>query len=112
MTLANDLSQSLLNKIQDYFNLEEVHGADGGSYLPLPVSVPGMPAGQCRVFKGEKIPLMVYVGAGLPIAHLDSHMIFAFTAEDSLIPLFTLDSIKMGEQYAFHLDLIPRVDLG
>ncbi len=112
MTLANDLSQSLLNTVQDYFSLEEVKGADGGPYLPLPCPIPGVPAGQCRVFKGDKIPLMVYVGAGLPMANLDSHMIFAFTEEDSLIPHFTLDAIKMGEQYAFHLDLIPRVDLG
>ena len=112
MTLANDLSQSLLNTVQDYFSLEEVKGADGGPYLPLPCPIPGVPAGQCRVFKGDKILLMVYVGAGLPMANLDSHMIFAFTEEDSLIPHFTLDAIKMGEQYAFHLDLIPRVDLG
>ena len=112
MTLANDLSQSLLSKIQDHFGLDEVHGAEGGPYLPLPCPIPGMPAGQCRVFKGEKIPLMVYVGAALPVAHIDSHMIFAFTQPESLIPHFTLDAIKMGEQFAFHLDLIPRADLG
>ena len=86
MTLANDLSQSLLHKIQDHFSLEEVCGEGGGPYLPLPCPIPGVPAGQCRVFKGEKVPLMVYVGAGLPMASLDSHMIFAFTKADSLDP--------------------------
>ena len=111
MTLANDLSQSLLNKVQDHFCLEEVHGEGGGAYMPLPCPIPGVPAGQCRVFKGDKIPLMVYVGAGLPMASLDSHMLFAFTQRDSLIPHFTLDAIKMGDQFAFHLDLIPRADL-
>ena len=71
MTLANDLSQSLLNQVQDYFRLEEVKGEEGGAYLPLPCPIPGVPPGQCRVFKGEQIPLMVYVGAALPMAGLD-----------------------------------------
>ena len=39
-------------------------------------------------------------------------MIFAFTSPDSQIPHFTLDSVMMQEGFAFHLDLIPRVDLG
>ena len=112
MTLANELSQSLLTKIQDHFDLEEVHGEEGGAYLPLPCPIPGVPPGSCRVFKGEQIPLMVYVGAGVPMAQLDSHMIFAFTQPESLIPHFTLDAIKMGDQFAFHLDMIPRADLG
>ncbi len=112
MTLAKDLSYKTLAQICDHFSLEEVQGEAGGSYLPLPCPIPGVPEGACRVFKSEKIPLLVYVGASLPMAGIDSHMIFAFTAEDSLIPHFTVDSIQMGEQYAFHLDLIPRVDLG
>jgi hypothetical protein len=39
-------------------------------------------------------------------------MLFAFTAPDSAVPHFTLDSVFGGEHFAFHLDLIPRVDLG
>jgi len=39
-------------------------------------------------------------------------MIFAFTQPESLIPHFTLDAIKMGPEFAFHLDMIPRADLG
>jgi len=112
MTLAKDLSHKTLAQICDHFALEEVKGEAGGAYLPLPCPIPGVPEGACRVFKGEQIPLMVYVGASLPMAGIDSHMIFAFTAPDSLVPHFTVDSIQMGDQYAFHLDLIPRVDLG
>ena len=80
--------------------------------MPLPSPIPGVPEGTCRVFRGESIPLMVYVGAALPMANLDSHMIFAFTGPNSLVPHFTVDSIAMGDIYAFHLDLIPRADLG
>ena len=43
---------------------------------------------------------------------VDSHMVFAFTPKDSAIPHFTLDSVHAGPFLAFHLDLIPRVDLG
>ena len=40
-------------------------------------------------------------------------MIFAFSPLKSSIPHFTLDAITMGEgSNAFHLDLIPRVDMG
>jgi hypothetical protein len=48
----------------------------------------------------------------VPFIKLDSHMIFAFTKIDSPIPHFTLDSVNNDTTYAFHLDLIPRVDLG
>ena len=89
MTLANDLSQSVLNTIQKHFSLAEVLGEEGGAYLPLPCPIPGVPAGQCRVFKGEGIPLLIYVGAALPMAQIDSHMLFAFTEPNSLIPHFT-----------------------
>jgi hypothetical protein len=39
-------------------------------------------------------------------------MLFAFTPGTSAVPHFTLDSVKAGEHFAFHLDLIPRLDLG
>jgi len=39
-------------------------------------------------------------------------MIFAFTKPESHIPHFTLDSVMAGPYFAFHLDLIPRADLG
>jgi hypothetical protein len=39
-------------------------------------------------------------------------MLFAFTPGTSAVPHFTLDSVSAGEHFAFHLDLIPRLDLG
>ena len=38
-------------------------------------------------------------------------MIFAFTAADSAVPHFTLDCGQRPDGYAFHLDLVPRVEL-
>jgi hypothetical protein len=39
-------------------------------------------------------------------------MVFAFSPAGVPVPHFTLDSVFGQETYAFHLDLIPRVDIG
>lgn len=108
MSLAQTLSLSTLEKIQARFGLREV----GAPFLAL--SNPAFPAplGACRIFAGQAVHKLVYIGLQFPPAGLDSHMLFAFTPPDSLVPHFTLDSVLAGPHFAFHLDLIPRVDLG
>ena len=108
MTLAADLAFKTLDKIRERLNLRE----HGEPYLVL--TSPMMPelVGSVRVFSGEKLSKAVYIGMSVPFIKLDSHMIFAFTQTDSPIPHFTLDSVNNDTTYAFHLDLIPRVDLG
>lgn len=70
------------------------------------------PVGSVRIFRGGgAVAKVVYVGLVVPMIHLDSHMIFAFTPADSAVPHFTLDSVYGGSYHAFHLDLIPRADL-
>lgn len=71
-----------------------------------------MPVGSCRIFTGGAIQKLVYIGLGVEALGMDSHMLFAFSAPESAVPHFTLDSVKLGDHYAFHLDLIPRVELG
>lgn len=109
MTLAADLCLGTLDRILERFDLTEVQ-RDGEAYLPLPGPMPGA-GGVCRVWEGEQVDRMVYVGLAFPPAQLDSHMIFAFTAPGSPIPHFTLDSVAAAGTHAFHLDLIPKVDL-
>lgn len=70
------------------------------------------PVGSLRLFSGDKVHKMVYIGLVVPPIGLDSHMIFAFTKPESHLPHFTLDSVMAGPYFAFHLDLIPRADLG
>lgn len=110
MSAAATLSQTTLDKILAQFPLEEVCGADGGAYKKL-VSPMG-PVGDMRIFKGEAVRKVVYIGMTVPQIGLDSHMIFAFTPPESAVPHFTLDSVMNAPDFAFHLDLIPRVDLG
>lgn len=108
MSLANTLCQNTLNAVIDQFGLTE----HGDPHMTLMSPMSPAPVGKVRQFSGGPIHKMVYIGLSVPPIGLDSHMMFAFTAPDSAVPHFTLDSVKAGPHFAFHLDLIPRVDLG
>ncbi|NTU78850.1 MAG: hypothetical protein HGA45_05510 [Chloroflexales bacterium] len=108
MSLAQELSHATLDTIRRRCDMAEV----GDPYMPLVVRGMPEPLGAARVFRGDRVVKMVYVGLAFPPAGLDSHMIYAFTAPESPIPHFTLDAVLAGDHFAFHLDLIPRVDLG
>ncbi len=113
-SLPARLYASTLQRLVDTLGLQEVCAADGGPYLPLVSQLPKVQGevGRVRVFSGG--PLFRVVTCSLAVApiQLDSHMLFAFTPGNSAVPHFTLDSVKAGEHFAFHLDLIPRLDLG
>ena len=126
-TLAAKISQQTLQRITDHFGLEEIQGSSGGPFLPLTAAPFGnAPAGSMRLWDGgDQLLKVVYTGITVEPIGLDSHMIFAFTRPDSMVPTFTLDSVytKMppgmdpnfaagGDMYSFHLDLVQRCDLG
>ncbi|WP_101896958.1 hypothetical protein [Embleya scabrispora] len=69
------------------------------------------PVGTVRVFRGTRVAHAVYIGLTAPAIGLDSHMVFAFGPAATALPHFTLDSVAAEGRYAFHLDLVPRVDL-
>ena len=108
MTLAAELCSHTLERIQQRFDLREI----GSPHITLTNERMPAPVGSCRLFTGGPVAKLVYIGLTVPFIQLDSHMLFAFTALDSAVPHFTLDSVFSGEHFAFHLDLIPRVDLG
>lgn len=108
MSLARKLSHKTLNAIIERFDLTE----RGEPYMTLSSPMSPAPVGEVRLFSGGAIHKMVYIGLSVPMIGLDSHMVFAFTAPDKPEPHFTLDSVLAGPHFAFHLDLIPRVDLG
>jgi hypothetical protein len=78
---------------------------------PLTSPMSPTPVGELVSWEGDSLDELVYVGLNVPSIGLDSHMVFAFTPSDSVLPHFTLDSVSAGGQLAFHLDLIPRTDL-
>ena len=77
----------------------------------LSSALDGSDVGVHRVLEGIDARV-VYVSMTVEAFGLDSHMMFAFTGRHSAVPHFTLDSVHAGQHYAFHLDLIPRVDPG
>lgn len=112
-SLSQQLHYQTLNAILERFDLNEVTAEGGGAYLPLISQAPMVQGsiGQVRVFKGSGLTQLVSCTIVVPPIGLDSHMLFAFTDTESGLPHFTVDSVRNGDTYAFHLDLIPRLDL-
>lgn len=113
-SLPDALLQNTLNRVVETFGLAEVTGENGGPWLPLVCQAPMYEGsvGQVRVYRGGPLFQVVTSDIVVPPIQLDSHMMFAFTPSDSAVPHFTLDSVRAGDHHAFHLDLIPRLDLG
>lgn len=86
-------------------------GAGGGPFLRLTTVGGGEPAGAVRVFGSHQVPRIVYVNIDVPDRDMDSHMFYAFAPADSAVPHFTLDAVATRGILAFHVDLVPRVDL-
>lgn len=112
-SLSQQLHDQTLRRIVERYDLREIEGLDGGPWLPLVSRLPMAQGriGHVRVFRGGPITQIVSCTITVAAIGLDSHMLFAFTDTDSAVPHFTVDSVRNGADYAFHLDLIPRLDL-
>lgn len=119
MSASADLCLSTVDHIVATLGLAEQAGdaPDAVHVLTSPM-MPDAPVGRMRIFARPGVCELMYVGLTVAPIGLDSHMLFAFTPDDSPVPHFTLDSVAGGGQpdaraeFAFHLDLIPRLDLG
>lgn len=108
MSLPQQLVERVIDRIQaDHADVKEV--TEAHRVLTSPASPD--PVGVLRVWRGTEVAKVVYIGLTVPAFQLDSHMVFAFTSASSLVPHFTVDAVANGPGYAFHLDLIPKVDL-
>ena len=116
MTRARDLSLEQLDLIVDRLGLVEDVGDNGAA--PRFALVGGFgPVGVCRTFRkdaaaGADTITLVYIAMSVEMIGLDSHMLYVHTPSTSAVPHFTLDAICTGDEFAFHLDLPPRVDPG
>jgi len=112
VSLPSDLCIGNVEIIVDRLGLTEVPGAETPERMVLTSPmVPDAPVGRMRIWQGEACQL-VYVGLTVEMIRLDSHMLMAFLPPTSPIPHFTLDSVGNDDDFAFHLDLLPRLDLG
>jgi hypothetical protein len=119
MSLSGELCLGTVQAIVDKLGLEEQPGGSTPERLVLhSPMVPDAPVGCMRLWRRAGVADLAYVALTVPMVQLDSHMLFAFTSPESPVPHFTLDSIAgaPGEDgdptFAFHLDLIPKADLG
>jgi len=106
VSLSAELCLGTVEAITARLELEETESA------PLTSAIDGSPVGVHRVLARDGVAALVYVAMTVEAFGLDSHMCFAFTPPESAVPHFTVDSVLAGPHYAFHLDLIPRVDPG
>ena len=114
ISLPSTLFQKTLNAIVDRFHLTQQQGQGEDAFLPLynQSSNSGELIGEVRLFVGLPLFRLVTCSMVVPAMQLDSHMLFAFTPATSAVPHFTLDSVGVQQHLAYHLDLIPRLDLG
>lgn len=114
ISLPKQLHDHVLTRIVERFGLVEVLNDEGGPFLPLESQLPLHEGGvgQMRKFAGAPLFQVLTSSMVVPAMQLDSHMIFAFMPSDSAVPHYTVDSVQAGGHHAFHLDLIPRVDIG
>ena len=106
MSLSADLCLGTVEEIETRLSLTETVDT------PLVSAIDGSAVGAHRVLCCDGVAALVYVGMTVEAFGLDSHMCFAFTPAQSPVPHFTVDSVLAGPHYAFHLDLIPRLDPG
>jgi len=119
VSVSADLCLSTVDHIVSTLGLIEESGdaPDAVHVLHSPM-IPDAPVGRMRVFSKPGVCELMYIGLTVAPIGLDSHMLFAFSPADSPVPHFTLDSVAGGgrpgerAEFAFHLDLIPRLDLG
>lgn len=114
-SLPRQLHELALGRIVERYQLREIHAGGGGPYLSFVCQAAfaeGADVGYMRLFRGGPFFQVVTSTIVVPQIQLDSHMVFAFTPSDSPVPHFTVDSVRAGDHHAFHLDLIPRMDLG
>ena len=116
MTRARDLCVGTLDTIVERLGLAEDVG-DSGASPRFSLAGGFGPIGVCRTFRqpgtaDDSSITLSYIAMTVDPIGLDSHMLYAHTPPSSAIPHFTLDSISHGEDFAFHLDLPPRVDQG
>ena len=114
MSLSRDLCLDTIEAIVKHLDVDEVHGDETSEYqvLTSPM-VPDAPVGSFRVWHKPDVVTIAYVGITVDMIHLDSHMMFCWAPATSPVPALTVDSVQFGpDEYAFHLDMTPKLDLG
>lgn len=69
--------------------------------------------GELRTYRGRRgVQHVVCAHLNPPAPPMDSHMAVVFTDPGSPVPHLVVDAVAFGERASFHVDLLPKVDLG
>jgi len=111
VSLSLNLSETTLHHLIEATGATEEHGQDGGPLL-LATADDESPSGTMRLFTGGLVQKIVWTKLEVPARGVTTCMIFAFAEPAGGLPHFTLDCSDHGNGgYAFHLDMLPRVEL-
>lgn len=111
MSVSLNLSETTLHHLIEATGATEEHGQDGGPLL-LATADDESPSGTMRLFTGGLVQKIVWTKLEVPARGVTTCMIFAFAEPAGGLPHFTLDCSDHGNGgYAFHLDMLPRVEL-
>jgi hypothetical protein len=113
MSLAREIVERSMEQLVAALSLEELRHENGIFKVLRSEAMPDF-SGSLRVFRGKgHVECMISTSLVIPARDHQTHMVFCFGAADTLIPHFTIDSSDQGQgRFAFHLDLIPRLELG
>ncbi|MCB9706253.1 MAG: hypothetical protein H6711_30680 [Myxococcales bacterium] len=111
MSAVSELSHHILTTILDALELHELHGADGGPALLLPLTVPDQPPARLRLWGGQAIGRLVSIEIEAPALALSAHILGAFAAPGSPLPHLFVDLVAARGSQSVAFDLLPRVDL-
>ena len=69
--------------------------------------------GELRVYRGRGVvEKVVSAHFKLETPAIESYMVTVFTRPESPVPHFVLDVVRFGPKASFHVDLLPKRDLG
>jgi hypothetical protein len=113
MSASQLLFEQVFKRFKDQLAVTELSIDNDHCFQAFTHSETGKPAGLLKVYRG-KAPVEYIITTSLYVEEmeLESYMLMAFVEPGSAIPHFAFDAMTNSERGAFHVDYIPRLDLG
>ena len=113
MSASQQLFEHVFKRFKKQLAATELTADNNHCFQAFTHSETGKPAGLLKVYRG-KAPVEYIITSSLYIEEMgmESYMLMAFAEPGSALPHFAFDAMTNSERGAFHVDYIPRLDLG
>ena len=113
MSASQLLFEQVFKRFKQQLAVTELTADKGHCFQAFTHTETGKPAGMLKVYRG-KAPVEYIITSSLYVEEMgmESYMLMAFVDPGSAIPHFAFDAMTNSERGAFHVDFIPRLDLG